>query len=60
MYVRMKRLFDFDQKALEGRAYVTRPFNVALAIKRYENDAKRIPAEQKLFREAAHLLQITM
>ena len=34
--------------------------SVALAIKRYADDAKQNPSERRLLKRAAHLLQITM
>ena len=39
---------EFDQHA-----------SVSMAIKRYENEVKRRPGEQKLLKQAAELLQIT-
>jgi len=55
-----RRATPLSLSELAKAAGLNQHATVAVAIKRYENDTKRIAAERKLLSQAADLLQITM
>ena len=55
-----RRATPLSLSELAKAAGLNQHASVAMAIKRYENEVKRRPEEQKLLRQAAELLQITM
>ena len=55
-----RRATPLSLSKLAKAAGLNQHASVAVAIKRYEDDMRRMPAERKMLKEAGELLQITM